>query len=173
LFIVRRRAAPVGGFHLNVDDGIVNDKGTLSLVLKYAKVGCNQTQSLPSWAAESFTALVSQRAGEGARPGDPLFVFYHQNGFPRDRLSVETIARTYKRYTERVGLGKIPPHSARASAATYLLESGCSDVSVAMFLRHCNEDQVKVYDKRAKTAERNPGLKLNYKDSIEGDRESD
>lgn len=148
---------------LNVDDVVISDKGTLSIVIKHAKAGWNQTQSLPTWAAEAFTKLVSQRIGEGARPGEPLFTFYHVNGITRGRLSVQTIRRIYQRYTERVGLGKISPHSARASAATYLLSKGCSEISVADFLRHSNEQQVRVYDKRARTAETNPGLLINYK----------
>ena len=148
--------------HLNVDDVVISAKGTLSLVLRYAKAGCNQTQSLPTWAAEAFTSLVSQRVGEGATSGDPLFVFYLVSGRARERITVETIRRIYMRYTERVGLGKVSPHSARASAATYLLQEGCSEISVADFLRHANEDQVRIYDKRSRGAETNPGLKINY-----------
>lgn len=149
-------------YHLNVDDVVISQKGTLSLIIKHAKAGSVQTQSLPEWAAEAFSQLVSQRIGEGAQPGHPLFVFYHVNGFVRGRISVETIRRIYQRYTEQVGLGKVSPHSARASAATYLLEEGCSEISVANFLRHCDEQQVRIYDKRARTAETNPGLRLRY-----------
>lgn len=147
---------------LNVDDVVISQRGTLCLSLKDTKNGQIQLQSLPSWAAEAFTELVSQRVGEGARPGDPLFVFYHCNGLPRDRLAVETIYRIYGRYTQKVGLGKVAPHSARASAATYLLSQGCSEISVANFLRHENENQVRVYDKRGRSPENNPGLTIDY-----------
>lgn len=147
---------------LNVDDVVISQRGTLCLSLKETKNGQIQLQSLPSWAAEAFTELVSQRVGEGARPGDPLFVFYHCNGLPRNRLAVESLYRIYRRYTEKVGLGKVAPHSARASAATYLLSQGCSEISVANFLRHENENQVRVYDKRGRSPENNPGLLIDY-----------
>jgi integrase/recombinase XerD len=147
---------------LNVDDVVISQTGTLCLSLRNTKNGQTQLQSLPSWAAGAFSELVSQRHGEGARPGDPLFVFYHCNGLPRDRLAVETLYRIYGRYTEKAGLGKIAPHSARASAATYLLSQGCSEISVANFLRHENENQVRVYDKRARSPEQNPGITIDY-----------
>lgn len=148
---------------LNVDDVVISQHGTLCLALNRTKNGQVQLQSLPEWACEAFTELISQRHGEGARPGDPLFVYYYNNGLPRDRLAVETLYRIYQRYTVKVGLGRVAPHSARASAATYLLSQGVSEISVANFLRHENENQVRVYDKRARTPEVNPGRAIDYR----------
>ncbi|CAB4220280.1 XerC Integrase [uncultured Caudovirales phage] len=147
---------------LNVGDVAVTPNGTLYLILQHTKNGAVQNQSLPSWAAEAFTDLVSQRVGEGAQSNDALLPFYSQNGIHRGRLSTESIRRIYQKYTEQVGLGKVSPHSARATAATYLKSQGIQDRDVAAFLRHTTTAMVEVYDKRVMTPETNPGVGIVY-----------
>lgn len=155
--------------NLNCGDVGASANGTLFLLLQKTKNGETQRQSLPAWAVEAFAVLVSQRAGEGASNDDPLFCFYAKSGRARGRLSVETMRRLYKRYTEKVGLGKIPPHSARATAATLLKTMGFEDRDVAEFLRHSGVAMVKTYDKRIRSPETNAGLCLQYnkKETVE------
>lgn len=156
-------------FHLNVGDIKVTSKGTLYLSLNHTKNGSNQEQSLPPWAAEAFTRLVSQRYGDGATNEDPLFIFYAKDGRPRERLSDATIYRTYKRYLAKVGLKDYAPHSARATAATWLKTEGVEDRDVAAFLRHTTVQMVQTYDKRLRSPETNAGLKINFKRAGSGD----
>lgn len=147
---------------LNVGDVVISAQGALCLLLRETKNGATQQQSLPDWAAEAFTQLVSQRSGEGATNDDPLLVFYSTEGTPRGRLAVETVRRIYQRHTEAVGLGKVSPHSARATAATWLKSKGYEDRDVAAFLRHTTTNMVEVYDKRSRTPDSNPGLSLEF-----------
>lgn len=147
---------------LNCGDIGATTNGTLYLTLTKTKNGETQRQSLPSWAWEGFTQLVAQRSGEGATNSDPLFVFYSVDGRARDRLSVETLRRLYKRYTAAVGLGSIPPHSARATAATLLKSNGVEDRDVAAFLRHTSTAMVETYDKRVRSPDTNAGLTIEY-----------
>jgi integrase len=149
---------------LNVGDVGVTTNGTLYLLLKRTKNGETQRQSLPAWAWEGFTALVSQRSGEGAGNNDPLFAFYSVDERHRGRLSIETMRRLYKRYTLAAGLGAIPPHSARATAATLLLDNGFEDRDVAAFLRHSSTLMVATYDKRVRSPQTNCGLSIDYKE---------
>lgn len=147
---------------LNLGDVVISAQGTLCLLLRETKNGATQQQPLPEWAAEAFTQLVSQRAGEGAGNDDPLLVFYSRQGVPRGRLAVETVRRIYQRHTEAVGLGRVSPHSARATAATWLKASGYEDRDVAAFLRHTTTNMVEVYDKRSRTPDSNAGLSLAF-----------
>lgn len=150
-------------YNLNVGDVEVSPSGVLSLVLRHTKNGSNQTQSLPLWAAEAFTSLVSQRGGEGANNSDPLFTYYFQSGRPRNRLANKTIYRIYRTYTEKAGLGEISPHSARATAATYLkAKKNYNYEDIARFLRHTSSRMVEIYDKRAHTPETNPGIAIDF-----------
>lgn len=147
---------------LNVGDVVVSAQGALCLLLRETKNGATQQQSLPDWAAEAFTDLVSQRSGEGATNDDPLLVFYSQDGQARGRIAVETVRRIYQRHTEAVGLGKVSPHSARATAATWLKSQGYEDRDVASFLRHTTTGMVEVYDKRSRTPDSNPGRLIDF-----------
>jgi integrase len=147
---------------LNCGDIGVTTNGTLYLLLSKTKNGETQRQSLPEWAWEGFTELVAQRSGEGATNDDPLFVFYSVDGGQRDRLAVETLRRMFKRYTTAAGLGSVPPHSARATAATLLKSNGFQDRDVAAFLRHTSTSMVETYDKRIRTPETNCGLTIEY-----------
>lgn len=151
---------------LNCGDIVISARGTLSLLLRQTKNGATQQQALPTWAAEAFSELVSQRKGEGATNDCPLLPFYSRGGAARGRLSVETVRRIFQRHTEAVGLGKISPHAARATAATWLKTQGYEDRDVAGFLRHTTTQMVEVYDKRSRLPDDSPGLALDYKRAV-------
>lgn len=150
-------------YGLNVGDVGVTTNGTLFLLLRQTKNGSTQRQSLPEWAWEAFSELVSQRAGDGAGNDDPLFPFYTVEGEARGRLSIETMRRTFKRYAKEVGIWGVAPHAARATAATLLKSEGVEDRDVAAFLRHTSTSMVETYDKRVRSPETNPGIGIKYK----------
>lgn len=147
---------------LNVGDVGVTTNGTMFLLLRQTKNGATQRQSLPEWAWEAFTELVSQRAGDGAGNDAPLFPFYSLEGVARGRLSKETMRRRFKRFAREVGIGPVSPHAARATAATLLKSQGIEDRDVAAFLRHTSTTMVETYDKRVRSPETNPGIKIVY-----------
>lgn len=149
-------------YGLNVGDVGVTTSGTPFLLLRKTKNGSTQRQSLPEWAWEAFSQLVSQRAGDEAGNDDPLFPFYSVEGLARGRLSIETMRRTFKSYAKEVGIGPVAPHAARATAATMLKTDGFEDRDVAAFLRHTSTTMVETYDKRVRSPETNVGRKLVY-----------
>lgn len=144
---------------LNVGDVMVSSRGTLYLEIRRAKGGKARQQPIPKWAGEAFSALVSQRKSDGAAASDALFPFYYRSGKCRGRLSVETLYRTFRFYVGLLGV-KASPHSARATAATKLLEQGYNDRDVALFLGHSTPLMVQTYDKRRREVDENPGKRL-------------
>lgn len=151
-----RRSELVG---LNVADVKVSPKGTLFIELSNTKAGKRRQQPLPRWAGESFSALVSQRKAEHAIDGDPLFPFYYADGRARERYSVESLYRLFRKYCKQLGI-KAAPHAARATAATRLLDQGYHDRDVAQFLGHSTTGMVEIYDKRRRDVEQNCGKTL-------------
>lgn len=150
---------------LNVEDVWVSESGVLCLKLKSTKAGKMQEQSLPSFAAERHSELISQRKAEGAKGTHALFVNYYACGAPGKRLSQSTLFRLFKYYTSSLGL-RAAPHSARATAASWLKFNGEYDEEVMLFLRHSTPNMVRVYDKRARGFENNPGLKIEIKKNM-------
>jgi integrase/recombinase XerD len=150
---------------LNVGDVKVSSKGTLYVDLLHTKGGKSRKQPIPAWASESFSSLISQRKSEGATVKDALFVFYYRNNQLRDqdRLVSESIYHIFRRYCRRLDIDAAP-HSARATAATRLLEKGVPDRGVAQFLGHANVSMVQVYDKRRREVDENPGKTLDFHD---------
>jgi integrase len=146
---------------LNVGDVLVSARGTLYLNIRHTKAGKRRRQPLPRWAGEAFSMLVSQRKSEGGIEEDPLFPFYYQTGKIRGRLSVETVYRLFRDHCRQLGI-KAAPHSARATAATKLLDQGYNDRDVALFLGHATSAMVQTYDKRRREIEENPGKKLDF-----------
>lgn len=147
---------------LNVGDLMLTPNGVPFIPILGAKSGSNQEQPLPEWAVERLARLISQRKAEGADAGDPLFCFYYRDGRPRGRLSYKTLYNLYRRWLAVCGLDGYAPHSARATAASYLMQCGAHDREVQRFLRHECEGMVRVYDRRIKTIEENPGRGLHY-----------
>lgn len=140
-----RRSEVVG---LDMRDVLISADGS-RLIIRESKAGKRQEQALPEWAAERLAELVAQRSGDGATPIGPLFPTYDLRGRERGRMSAASLRRLYSYYLEQVGLEGYAPHSARATAATALLQSGATDREVRDFLRHRTTGMVEVYDKRA------------------------
>lgn len=141
---------------LNIGDIGRTPEGVPYLILRAAKAGTNQEQSLPNWAWSTLEAHLQQRDKEGAKPTDPIFVT------GQGRMSDCTVRRLYYKYTEAVGIVGAACHSARATAATMLKEKGFEDRDVARFLRHSTETMVRAYDKRSRGPAKNPGRSLEY-----------
>jgi len=152
-----RRSEVVG---LDLRDVLISADGS-RLVIRESKAGKRQEQALPDWAAERLAELVAQRSGDGATPIGPLFPTYDLRGRERGRMSTASLRRLYSYYLEQVGLEGYAPHSARATAATALLQSGATDREVRDFLRHRTTGMVEVYDKRAKANDKIAG-RLKY-----------
>lgn len=132
---------------LNIDDIRTTADGVPYLLIREAKSGSDQEQALPEWAWERFSILVSQRKSEGAVEGEPLFVFYYDDGRARGRLSVETIRRMYRNYCAALGVAGASPHSARSTAASFLDKAGYTARQIADFLRHSTTQSVDTYIK--------------------------
>jgi len=147
---------------LNVGDVSTTVDGVPYLILREPKSGWNQTQSLPEWAWERFSSLISQRKTEGADETSALFTFYYTDGRPRGRLSDETIRRIYLEYCDELGVPGASPHSARATAASLLKAKGFEDRAVSDFLRHTTDSMVRAYDKRMRSPNDNPGILIDF-----------
>lgn len=139
---------------LKVGSVMVTPGGTLFLSLLHTKSGKMREAPLPSWAAEMFSVLVSQRKAEGAGAKDFLFTFYYQDGRWRGSMGAKTLYRTFAFYCSLCGV-EAAPHAARAAFATRLKEQGFEDRDVATSLGHSTTDMVHVYDKRSRGAEEN------------------
>lgn len=147
--------------NLRLADVKVSPGGKVFLDLGKTKSGKIRHQPLPPWAASSFSALVSQRKAEKAESSDFLFVFYYENGKIRGQISESTLYRTFRDYCLQLGI-KAAPHAARSTAASMLLERGCSHEEVKEFLGHGSTRMVCVYDRRKKGVEENVGNWLDF-----------
>lgn len=147
----------------NVGDFETTPQGVPYLVIRGAKAGQNQQQALPEWAWETYSTLILQRKSEGATENDPLIVFYYIDGTPRERLSTETIRRIYMRYCKQTGIGHAAPHSARATAVTFLKALGYSDEDVQSFVRHAGPGMIRAYNKLVKGPETCISRFIDYK----------
>lgn len=146
----------------DVREAVVGTETGAELLLRATKSGHTQTQALPKWAADRVFQLVRQRRKNGAADDDFLLCLYQ-----RDRIVAPILPRTarelFKRLGRAVGLpATITPHSARATAATRLIERGLDYRSVAEFLRHSGIAMVGVYDKRAFGGRNSPAQLLDY-----------
>lgn len=146
---------------LNVGDIHISVHGTPYLKLNETKAGQAQDRALPEWAWPIISELVSRRKQDGAQEGDPLLINYKGYGGKRGRLSVETLARTVKRYMKLVGI-EASCHSLRASFASRLKELGCEDRDVAFALGHKSVAQIQMYDKRARGVDQSAAKKIIY-----------
>lgn len=133
---------------LNVGHVRETPTGHEYLELRAPKAGRAQTQVLAPWAWKFVHKLRRVRIEEGAKADCPLFVYRYRSGKAGKRIGEKFIYRMFVRALDALGI-KAAPHAARASAATFLLESGCRDRDVADFLRHRSTHQVQIYDKRS------------------------
>jgi integrase len=114
---------------------------------------------MPPWAIERITALVIQRKADGAKDTDPLLCMYFDERQPY--MSEHSLYRAYKFWCSKIGI-EAAPHSARATAATWLSSQGWNEAKIAEFLRHGDTQAVKAYVKLAQGLKENAGLKINF-----------
>ena len=125
------------------DDGLV-------IRLQQTKAQNDELQRVPKAAIPYIKALFDQRRFETASKNVPLvteyFTLFRE---PTDRqLCDKGLYRIFMGWCEHVGLGtEITPHSARATAITYLCEQGVPHRSIAAFSRHTSIQMVEKYDK--------------------------
>lgn len=148
---------------LNLNDVNIehsNSTYTGYVIISRAKSGKRQRQPFGDWVLDALTRLMTERRATGAEDNDPLFVTTYKGG---GRISPRTIARRFQSYCKEAGIeGWIAPHSARATAASHLLDIGLGDRDVQLFLRHATTDMVRVYDKRRRELSDNPARFLVY-----------
>lgn len=153
-----RRSEVIG---LNVEDIKVSPKGVLFVELTRSKAGVRQVRALARFSWRYVSRLVAQRKAEGAKEGEPLIPFYRVDGSARGRIDARTLSRRFKRYCALFGI-KAAPHAARATFATALKSMGFDDREAAQALGHGTESMVRVYDKRARSVDDSPAIKLHY-----------
>lgn len=115
-------------------------------------------QVLPLWAAQLVLKYISKFPPDSGR-----YLFAGQK--PEQPVTSKTAYRWVK---EAFAEAHLPtqiysPHSARATAITQLLRQGYDYNQVRIFAGHSSFTQVARYDKRLKSHESHPGLKLSYK----------
>lgn len=118
------------------------------LILPHTKYGEAQLQPLPAKAKQFLDAWVKRRLQINKETAhihrsdkSALFVVKWGARVYR-RMSVHKV---YRLFREKIG---VPPHSARATAATLLKLKGADDRDVAKFLRQATPGMVRIYDKR-------------------------
>lgn len=117
--------------------------------LKETKAGVDDEQIVPQLAMPALMRLVTQRSSEGAGIKDALFVSYFKDWTPKKALDSRGLRVIFQNWLKRLGIHqRLSPHSARATAITYLLEEkGLSHRQVQKFSRHSSVRTVELYDK--------------------------
>ena len=151
--------------NLRLSDLQRTGNGTWYVRLERTKNGKTYHHALPEWALRSIEDWREARLSRGAHPLDWFFCGVTiKGGIHRDeRLSSKTLYRRFCRYSLKAGLGAwVTPHSARATAITALLEAGIPPDIVLDFSRHVDARTLKLYDKRRRSVDTAPQLKLTY-----------
>lgn len=133
------------------------------LYLKFTKGGADRRTAIAPWAVKDIESLIVDRKRQGASDSDYLFVTGFGKGRGVEPLSESTVQRRFKRECRRAGANPhASTHSARATAATVLIDSGVPIEKVAEFLGHTNIHTTMMYYKRWKEMQRAAGLDLLY-----------
>jgi len=134
---------------LNLDDVIIGGATGLLVRLRGTKNGRDAEQLVPEEMVQYVIKLVTQRSGEGASPGDPLIVLHRADRSAVNKtVATRQLHRIFQRWCKILGIrGRFSPHSARATAITYLLEQGVPHRVVRVFSRHSSVLMVERYDK--------------------------
>lgn len=125
-------------------------KHGLTLRLLNTKNGDDALQPVAAFAVPFIKALYEQRIAECRSRNEPLVTEYYSllNCSSGRTLCDKGIYRIFKYWCEQSGLGpEFTPHSARATAITYLAERGVPHRSIAAFSRHSSIQMVEKYDK--------------------------
>jgi site-specific recombinase XerD len=77
-------------------------------------------------------------------------------------LNPKTINEILSSYAKKLGLGRVTPHSARATFITRLLEQGIDLYDVSQEVQHTSVTTTQIYDKRRRNLEDSPVTKLKY-----------
>lgn len=148
---------------LTLADVKQTENGIVFVRLRQTKNGNTYDQPLNDWAVPVLTELMQARLREGAKPEHYLFVSYATRIIYNKKLTHQAATKAFKQACEAVGVpGRPSLHWCRATAITKLLDDGVNHRDVQQFSRHSSIAQVEVYDKRRRSLEENPGLKLSY-----------
>lgn len=77
-------------------------------------------------------------------------------------LNPKTINEILSSYARKLGIGRVTPHSARATFITRLLEQGINLYDVSQEVQHSSVTTTQIYDKRRRNIEDSPVVKLKY-----------
>lgn len=77
-------------------------------------------------------------------------------------LNPKTINEILSSYARKLGIGRVTPHSARATFITRLLEQGIDLYDVSQEVQHSSVTTTQIYDKRRRNLEDSPVTKLKY-----------
>ena len=77
-------------------------------------------------------------------------------------LNPKTINEILTSYSKKLGIGRVTPHSARATFITRLLEQGIDLYDVSQEVQHSSVTTTQIYDKRRRNIEDSPVTKLKY-----------
>jgi len=145
---------------LNCDDVRVSVEGCRYLRLVDTKAGIEQEQPVPIWVWRHLSKLITERAGQGAKDGDPLFCSF---GNLHHRMTTSALWKLWKLYAKRLELDpRVSCHAARATFATALLEAGAASDEVQRALRHKSPGMVSAYDKRRKALADNIAWRIRF-----------
>lgn len=149
---------------LNLGDVIELRSGQLALQLKQTKNHSDAVQPIPGSVREYIARYVATRKAEGGRATDPLLIQHFEGAQSNRHMRQEVLARYFRRYMKAVGVpGRVTPHSARATAITYLLERGLSHREVRKFSRHSSVAMVEKYDKLRDSGAEAVAQEIDYK----------
>lgn len=151
---------------LRVGDVRTTKAGDLYLHLRNTKNGTSPDQPVPPSIAAAVRAYVEVRQAEGARATDPLLVMYLKDELTPKPAGITSrqLRRIFARYIKELKIpGRYSPHSARATAITWLLEQGVPHREVRKFSRHSSVQMVERYDKLRDAGAEDVAAIIDYK----------
>lgn len=155
---------------LKIGDVIELRSGELALKLHETKNHSDAIQPVPKSVREAVSAYVAARKAENGRATDPLLVQYWHDRPQSYHMDKRVLARLFHKYMKACGVpGRVTPHSARATAITYLLERGIPHREVRKFSRHSTIAMVERYDKLRDAGAEAVAAEIDYEKKIGND----
>lgn len=142
-----------------------NEEWVVTLTLRATKSGKDAEQAVPISMMDGFLPYFYQRKSEGAGASDPFLVLYRADHTPVNKhVLTRQLRRIFGYWMKECGVqNRVSPHSARATAITWLLEQGVPHREVRKFSRHSSVVLVEKYDKLRGAKASDVSAKINYK----------
>jgi site-specific recombinase XerD len=122
--------------------------GRLWIQLRNTKAQTARLQYVLPWAVPNIKRYYEMRKQEGAKPMDGFFIAYRGRSNTTAPISDETLYAVFREWMPKIGLDETyTPHSARATAITFLLENNLTHRRVCDFSGHKSVQMVEKYDK--------------------------